>query len=146
MATFLNGLALQKYPPTTEFSLLVIKIKQLRSRNLQDADLASADIDPKYLVDDGDILFLWSGSLECKIWTSGRGALNQHLFKVIPTDNYKWLGYFTIHRYLNNFRAIAAGKATTMGHIQRHHLTHAKTNCPISRHPKTFRYHIRLCG
>ena len=130
IATFLNGLALQKYPPTTEDSLPIIKIKQLKSSSLKDADLASSNIDPKYIVDDGDILFSWSGSLECRFWISGCGALNQHLFKVIPIDNYKWFCYFAIHRYLNNFRAIAAGKATTMGHIQRQHLSDAKQAVP----------------
>jgi len=31
---------------------------------------------------------------------------------------------------LSDFRQIAAGKATTMGHIQRHHLTNAKVVLP----------------
>jgi type I restriction enzyme S subunit len=31
---------------------------------------------------------------------------------------------------LENFRHIAAGKATTMGHIQRHHLSDAKVVVP----------------
>lgn len=79
IATFVNGLALQKYPPTAGRSLPVIKIAQLRAGRLQGADLASADLDPKYIVTDGDILFSWSGSLECRFWTGGRGALNQHL-------------------------------------------------------------------
>ncbi|MFN9660788.1 MAG: hypothetical protein ACK6BC_10505, partial [Cyanobacteriota bacterium] len=35
-----------------------------------------------YIVNDGDILFSWSGSLECDLWAGGPGALNQHLFKV----------------------------------------------------------------
>ncbi len=35
-----------------------------------------------------------------------------------------------IHHQLANFRHIAAGKVTTMGHIQRHHLTQAKLAVP----------------
>jgi len=87
MARFVNGLALQKYPPSDGKSLPVIKIAQLRSRNTGDADRASSDLAPDYIVQDGDILFSWSGSLECVLWAGGSGALNQHLFKVFPTGH-----------------------------------------------------------
>ena len=126
IAHFINGLALQKYPPTDGRSLPIIKIAQLRSGDLTNAGSASTELDPKYIVQDGDILFSWSGSLLCKLWVGGTGALNQHLFKVIPISAPKWLCYFAIHRHLDNFREIAAGKATTMGHIRRHHLSDAK--------------------
>ena len=130
IARFLNGLALQKYPPTDNRSLPVIKIAQLRAGNTSGADQASADISPEYVVDDGDILFSWSGSLECVVWTGGKGALNQHLFKVSSDGYPRWLCYFAVHMHLEDFRRIAAGKATTMGHIQRHHLSDARLAVP----------------
>jgi type I restriction enzyme S subunit len=130
IAHFLNGLALQKYPPKEGRSLPVIKIAQLRSGNTLGADQASADLDPDYVVADGDILFSWSGSLECVVWAGGPGALNQHLFKVTPKRYPRWLCYFGVHAHLEEFRHIAAGKATTMGHIQRHHLSEAKLAVP----------------
>jgi type I restriction enzyme S subunit len=130
VARFINGLALQKYPPADEKSLPVIKIAQLRSRDTSGADRASADLDLDYIVQDGDILFSWSGSLECALWAEGPGALNQHLFKVIPAGSPRWLCYLGIHLHLEDFRHIAAGKATTMGHIQRHHLSDAKLAVP----------------
>ncbi|MBK8232834.1 MAG: restriction endonuclease subunit S, partial [Candidatus Eisenbacteria bacterium] len=130
IARFLNGLALQKYPPTNGKSLPVIKISQLRAGNAQGADQASADLAPDYVVADGDVLFSWSGSLECVLWAGGRGALNQHLFKVTSTTYPKWLYYLWIHQHLADFRHIAASKATTMGHIQRHHLSGAKAVIP----------------
>ena len=127
---FLNGLALQKYPPQSERSLPVIKIAQLRAGNTDGADRASADLNPDYIVQDGDILFSWSGSLECVLWAGGPGALNQHLFKVTSASYPKWLCYLSIHQHLDDFRHIAAGKATTMGHIQRHHLSDARLAVP----------------
>jgi type I restriction enzyme S subunit len=130
IAIFLNGLALQKYPPKDGQSLPVIKIAQLRAGNTNRADKASIDLDPDYIVADGDVLFSWSGSLECVLWAGGPGALNQHLFKVSSTDYPKWFYYLCIHEHLENFRHIAAGKATTMGHIQRHHLSDAKVVIP----------------
>jgi len=98
--------------------------------NFLGADLASADIDPDFIVNNGDIIFSWSGSLECVLWTGGKGALNQHLFKVSSQSFPVWLVYFWIHQHLPAFREIAAGKATTMGHIQRHHLEEAKIISP----------------
>jgi len=129
-ARFLNGLALQKYPPKDGRSLPVIKIAQLRAGNTEGADSASADIEEDYIVKDGDALFSWSGSLECELWTGGSGALNQHLFKVTLVAYPKWFCYLWVHEHLENFRYIAAGKATTMGHIQRHHLSDAKVVVP----------------
>src|ERR1700722_1893411 len=130
IARFLNGLALQKFPPKDGRSLPVIKIAQLRAGTTTGADAASADLAPEYVVEDGDVLFSWSGSLECVLWASGRGALNQHLFKVTSDAFPKWLYYLWIQQHLSDFRHIAAAKATTMGHIQRHHLSEAKVVLP----------------
>lgn len=129
VANFLNGLPMQKFPPGSGSSLPVIKIAQLRMNSTEGADRASADIPSDYLVVDGDVLFSWSGSLECKIWAGGQGALNQHLFKV-TTEYPKWFVYFWIHEHLSQFREIAAGKATTMGHIQRRHLSESMVVIP----------------
>ena len=56
------------------------------------------------------------------IWVLGEGALNQHLFKVTSKHYPKWFYYYWLLRHLPEYRHIAEGKATTMGHIQRHHL------------------------
>ena len=130
IARFLNGLALQKYPPKDGRSLPVIKIAQLRAGNTLGADLASAELEMDYIVEDGDVLFSWSGSLECILWAGGRGALNQHLFKVTSAKYPKWFYFLWIHQHLADFRHIAESKATTMGHIQRHHLSDAQVFLP----------------
>lgn len=131
IANYLNGLALQKYPPESENEFLpVIKIAQLRSGDTHGAGRASARISPEYVVENGDVLFSWSGSLEVEVWSGGRGALNQHLFKVTSGLFPKWFYYFATRHHLPTFREIAAGKATTMGHIQRKHLTASKVVIP----------------
>jgi type I restriction enzyme, S subunit len=127
IASYLNGLALQKFPPESEDEYLpVIKIAQLRAGNTNGADRASARMKPEYVVVDGDVLFSWSGSLEVEMWNGGPGALNQHLFKVTSGTVSKWFYFFATRHHLPNFRAIAASKATTMGHIQRKHLRDAR--------------------
>ena len=130
IAEYLNGLALQKYPVGEGPALPVVKIAQLRRGDTADADQCSADLPPEYIVQDGDVLFSWSGSLEVELWCGGRGALNQHLFKVTSQEFPKWFYYLWTLYHLDEFRLIAAGKATTMGHIQRGHLTAAKALVP----------------
>ena len=132
IGNFLNGLAMQKFPPGGQDNPLpVIKIAQLRVCDLSGADLASSEIEPQFIVHDGDILFSWSGSLECVLWSGGIGALNQHLFKVTPKVGYpRWLCYYGVRHFLEFFREVAAGKATTMGHIQRHHLSDTRLALP----------------
>ena len=132
IATFTNGLALQRFPATGEDSLPVIKIAEMRRGYTERTAKASPEIDPRYIVEDGDVLFSWSGSLAMVLWSHGRGALNQHLFKVTSNDFPRWFYWGWLERHLGDFRRIAAGKATTMGHIQRHHLSDAKVVVPPS--------------
>ncbi|QEA11665.1 restriction endonuclease subunit S [Comamonas flocculans] len=126
-ATFLNGLALQKYPPRgDDDDLPVIKIAQLRKGSTDGADLANGDVPEQYVIGDGDLLFSWSGTLEAAFWFGGKGALNQHLFKVASDEHPSWLCLLWVQQHLPWFRTIAAGKATTMGHIKRGHLMEAQ--------------------
>lgn len=131
IATFLNGAALQKFPPAEgEASLPVIKIAELRNGVTAKSNRASMDLPAKYRVVDGDVLFSWSGSLLQKVWTEGSGALNQHLFKVSSDRVPKWFHFFAVDQHMDEFRQIAHSKATTMGHIQRHHLDSALVCIP----------------
>lgn len=130
IANYLNGLALQRFPPTDDGWLPVIKIAQLRKGDTVGADRAGRNINPEYIIQNGDVLFSWSGSLEVVIWCGGEGALNQHLFKVTSKDFPKWFYYLWTRQHLTDFQHTAASKATTMGHIQRKHLTEAKVVVP----------------
>ena len=131
IAVFQNGLALQKHrPQQNEERLPVVKIAQLRSGQAGSREWASANIKPECIINDGDIVFSWSGSLMVTIWCGGQAALNQHLFKVTSTQFPKWFCLYCTESHLPDFRRIASGKATTMGHIKRHHLTDAKCVVP----------------
>lgn len=131
IATFLNGIALQKFPPENEVDYLpVIKIRELKAGITDQTDKASKDIDSKYIINDGDILFSWSWSLEVVIWKFGKWALNQHLFKVSSENYPKWFYYYWTLFHLSEFRWIASNKATTMGHIQRCHIDQAMVIIP----------------
>jgi type I restriction enzyme S subunit len=132
IANFLNGTACQRYSAKPgEPSLPVLKIKELRSGYFDgQSDRASMNIPEKYIVHNGDIIFSWSGSLLVNFWTGGKGFLNQHLFNVTSQKYSKWFYYSWVKYHLDEFQRIAAGKATTMGHIKRHHLDNALVITP----------------
>ena len=131
IAAFQNGLALQKFrPQENEEWLPVVKIAQLRSGKADSGEKSTANIRSECIIDDGDIIFSWSGSLTVKVWCGGRAALNQHLFKVTSMNFPKWFFMHCVCSHLGDFQTIAAGKATTMGHIKRHHLSEAMCVVP----------------
>ena len=122
---------MQKFrPEDDEVGLPVIKISEMRLGFTEKSGRATSDLDSKYIVEDGDILFSWSGSLLIKQWSEGIGALNQHLFKVTSDEYPKWFFYFATKRHLPWFQSIAESKATTMGHINRKHLSQALIASP----------------
>ena len=134
IANYLNGLAMQRFRPDEgETGLPVLKIKELR-QGFCDAssELCSPNIKAEYVVHDGDVIFSWSGSLLVDFWCGGICGLNQHLFKVTSDQYPKWFYYaWTVH-HLARFVAIAADKATTMGHIKREELAKAEVVIPDS--------------
>lgn len=96
----------------------------------ENTDTCSRNVPQKYIINDGDVLFSWSGSLEVVIWHDGEGALNQHLFKVSSEKYPKWFYYLATKRHLQTFKMIAESKTTTMRHIQREHLKEATVSIP----------------
>lgn len=132
IANYLNGLAMQKYRPNEdEVGLPVLKIKELRQGSCDNSsELCSPNIKPEYIIHDGDVIFSWSGSLLVDIWCGGTCGLNQHLFKVTSNTYDKWFYYLWTARHLERFIAIAADKATTMGHIKRGELAKAEVLIP----------------
>lgn len=134
IANYLNGLALQKFRPENENDFLpIVKIAQLKSGRATTEEKASPNIDSKFIIDDGDIVFSWSGSLMVDIWCGGKAALNQHLFKVTSTEYPKWFYFSYTKRHLAEFQHIAQSKAVTMGHIKREHLSQALCVVPCMR-------------
>ena len=134
IANYLNGLAMQRFRPDKgEVGLPVLKIKELRQGYCDaSSEQCSPSIKSEYIVHDGDVIFSWSGSLLVDLWCGGTCGLNQHLFKV--TSNYypKWFYYAWTAHHLERFAAIAADKATTMGHIKREELAKAEVVIPDS--------------
>ncbi len=134
IADFINGIACQKYrPKNNEGTLPVIKIKEMHNGITPDTEIISANIPENYKIENGDILFSWSATLEVKYWTGGIGGLNQHIFKVVPkAKNLKEYCYRQIENYINIFKRIAEARKTTMGHITTDHLNQSIIVIPPS--------------
>ncbi len=133
IADYVNGLAMQKFRPEEgEEGLPVLKIKELGQGKVdENSELCSPSlIGEKYIINDGDIIFSWSGTLMVKIWCGGKCGLNQHLFNVVAKDYPKWFAYQWTRHHLDNFIRIAKDKAVTMGHIKRGELDKAKVLIP----------------
>jgi len=123
---------MQKFRPIDgERGLPVLKIKELRQAFCDySSELCSPNIKPEFIVHDGDVIFSWSGSLLVDLWCGGTCGLNQHLFKVTSDKYPKWFYYAWTAHHLARFVAIAADKATTMGHIKREDLAKAEVIIP----------------
>ena len=132
IADYLNGLAMQKYRPAAdEVGIPVLKIKELRQGSCDaTSELCSPNIKTNYIIHDGDVIFSWSGSLLVDFWCGGICGLNQHLFKVTSNVYDKWFYYAWTKHHLERFIAVAADKATTMGHIKRDELSKAEVLIP----------------
>lgn len=134
IAKYQNGLALQKFRPKDEEEWLpVVKIAQLKKGFADGKERAVATIKPDCIIENGDVVFSWSGSLMIDTWCGGRAALNQHLFKVTSQDYPKWLFFHFTRHHLEEFQRIAADKAVTMGHIKREHLKQALCAVPDTK-------------
>ncbi|MBQ0781031.1 MAG: restriction endonuclease subunit S [Thalassolituus oleivorans] len=133
IANYQNGLALQKFRPEPGAEYLpVVKIAQLKKGFSDSEEKASININPKCIIDNGDVVFSWSGSLMVDVWCGGMAALNQHLFKVTSNHYPKWFYYQWTKHHLAEFQRIAEAKAVTMGHIKREHLKSAYCFTPSS--------------
>jgi type I restriction enzyme S subunit len=128
-ADFHNGGALTKH--ATGSGRPILRIKELRAGVKAETPRTDAPVREAHEVAGGDLLFSWSGTLLTTRWCGDPAVLNQHVFRVDPRPGLsRWFVEAWIERHLETFRAIAADKATTMGHIQRHHLIEALVALP----------------
>jgi type I restriction enzyme S subunit len=121
IARFVNGKAFTKDAAGT--GKIVIRIAELNSGVGTSTVYNDIDVAEDHLARPGDLLMAWSGSLTAARWYRDEAIVNQHIFKVIPSDaNPLWAVACAVETKMSEFQMVAATKATTMGHIQRRHL------------------------
>ena len=131
LADYINGYAFKPDDWGKE-GLPIIRIEQLKNPD-GPADYYAGQLPEAVVIDDGDLIFSWSASLFLRIWTHGRAALNQHLFKVIERDGVDrlFLKAF-IEFYLPDLTKASHG--STMQHITRKELERFAAPFPTYEH------------
>jgi type I restriction enzyme, S subunit len=121
-AGYLNGAAF-KAADFTGSGIPIVKIVELKKGLSKQTKYTENAYDTKYRIDDGDILYSWSGSPETSLevfkWFGGPGWLNQHIFKVSPnSDQDKYYVYNLLRHLKPTLVEIAKNKQTTgLGHV-----------------------------
>jgi type I restriction enzyme S subunit len=118
LASFVNGKNFTGR--ATGSGMPVIRTPEVRNGPDTSTARSAVAVEDENVVRAGDVLFVWSGSLLVGRWYWEPGLINQHIFKVVPSQGVPiWLAYWAVERLMTEFLGVAADKATTMGHIKR---------------------------
>ena len=124
VAEFINGSSFKsQYFSDENEGLPIIKIAEIKNGVSQQTNFTTQKMPEKYFIDDGSILFSWSGnpdtSIDTFIWTGGEGWLNQHIFNVVLHKNSdRTFVYYLLKMLKPVFTEIARDKQTTgLGHV-----------------------------
>ena len=119
---YINGMAFKPSEWRNQ-GLPIVRIENLNDINAS-FNYYQGEFDSKYILQNGDILLSWSASLGVYIWNRGKALLNQHIFKVIPTENIsKQFLYWILHRAIEGLGQATHG--STMKHFKKGELKQA---------------------
>lgn len=128
LADYHNGAAFN-HSDWGEEGIPIIRIEQINDPSAP-TDFYGGPLLPQNRITTGDLVFSWSATLKAMIWKNGDGALNQHLFKVVPqsgTDK-----AFLHYLLEGNMDRISFGsQGSTMKHITRKELQRFRVEIPI---------------
>ncbi|WMT53234.1 restriction endonuclease subunit S [Ferroplasma acidiphilum] len=124
---YINGMAFKPSEWRNQ-GLPIVRIENLNDVNAS-FNYYQGEFDSKYILKNGDILLSWSASLGVYIWNRGKALLNQHIFKVIPTENIsKQFLYWILHRSIGGLGQATHG--STMKHFKKGELKQALIALP----------------
>lgn len=116
---FINGRAF-KPSEWQEQGTPIIRIQNLTTSNSK-YNYYNGELEDKYVVHEGDLLFPWSASINLYIWKGEKAYLNQHIYKVLPYDFMdKIYLYYQLLNQLKSMLDLSHG--TTMKHITKKNL------------------------
>lgn len=124
LAEWVNGAAYKNmHFSDAPDALPVIKIAELKSGVTGNTQRTATDLGPRYLINDGELLFSWSGnpdtSIDTFLWTGGKAWLNQHIFAVRQNGKRSKPYLHALLKFLKpEFAELARNKQTTgLGHV-----------------------------
>ena len=86
LAEYINGRAIKPEECSTQQGIPVIRIKQINDPQSIEDRFCGDDLEEKNIARSGDLLFSWSATLKTILWQGPTGAINQHIFKVLPKE------------------------------------------------------------
>ncbi len=115
IATYINGYA---FKPTdwSEEGLPIIRIQDLTGTSYKNNKF-NGQYNPKYEINNGDILISWSASLGIYIWRGEKALLNQHIFKVVfdKKEVSKKFFFYQVDNLLK--KSMSSAHGATMKHL-----------------------------
>ncbi|MFZ7304942.1 restriction endonuclease subunit S [Avibacterium avium] len=127
IATYVNGRAF-KPAEWSKSGTPIIRIQNLNNPKAE-YNYYDGDIEQKYHIKNGDLLFAWSASLGAYIWNGGDAFLNQHIFKVLPKENIdKTFIYYLLDKVTNELYTKAHGSG--MVHVTKGKFEATSVNIP----------------
>lgn len=112
LANYINGRAFKPTDWETT-GRPIIRIQNL-TRSTSTLNRFSGEVESKYIIRDGDLLISWSATLGAFIYRGEEAVLNQHIFKVEPFVNKKFL-FYLVTAYLDTLKRQVHGSG--MQHI-----------------------------
>lgn len=118
-ARFINGAAF-KPSEWGEEGKPIVRIAQLTGGEFD--NFYDGNINPRYEIADGCLLFSWSATLDSFEWDRGPALLNQHIFKVLPHPNTSKRFLFYSLKHHAPVWADLDAHGSTMRHIKKESL------------------------
>ncbi len=110
-----------------EAGLKIVRIQNLNGS--PEYNYTAVPVGERNRVRTGELLYAWSATIGPYIWRAEEAALNQHIFKVIPTaDIDKNYLYYLLLEATRELRHVMHG--STMTHILKSQLERLKVNLP----------------
>jgi type I restriction enzyme S subunit len=138
-ANWINGAAYKNmHFVEAKDGLPVVKIAELKNGVTSQTRFTNTDLGGRYRIDDGEMLFSWSGnpdtSIDTFIWTGGPAWLNQHIFAIRENGRQQRAYLYSLLKWLNPiFAELARNKQTTgLGHVTKEDLGRLQIVVPSS--------------
>jgi type I restriction enzyme, S subunit len=138
-ADWINGAAFKNmHFVGAQYGLPVVKIAELKNGITSQTQFTNSDLGDRYRINDGEMLFSWSGnpdtSIDTFIWTGGPAWLNQHIFAIRENGRRTVAYLYSLLKWLNPvFAELARNKQTTgLGHVTKDDLKRLQIVAPSS--------------
>lgn len=147
VCNLVNGMAF-KPSEWANSGIPIIRIQNLNGSS--EFNLFDGEVQSRYLVNHGDLLFAWSGSKGTSFgafrWFKEQAVLNQHIFNVLPKNGLERDFAFQLLSYLTIGIERKAHGSAGLVHVTKKQLEDEKMNIPNSKEEQTAIARVLQCA